>query len=82
MTGSLTNIFVVIQILELVLSKQKLHGHDIPFQDEQHKTPLHLAAEMGSSKNVEALAKYTNKINSRDERGRTALHSAARKGQR
>ncbi|XP_068755474.1 transient receptor potential cation channel subfamily A member 1-like [Montipora capricornis] len=69
-----------IKILELVLSKQKRHG--IFFQDEHHKTPLHLAAEMGSSKHVEALAKHTRKMNARDEKGRTPLHSAARKGQR
>ncbi|XP_068698482.1 transient receptor potential cation channel subfamily A member 1-like isoform X2 [Montipora foliosa] len=69
-----------IKILELVLSKQIRHG--VSFQDEHHKTPLHIAAEMGSSKHVESLAKHTNKLNSRDEKGRTPLHGAARKGQR
>lgn len=69
-----------IKILELVLSKQERHS--MSFQDEHHKTPLHLAAERSSSKHVEALAKHLSKLNARDDKGRTPLHSAARKGQR
>ena len=52
------------------------------FNDESHKTPLHLAAEKASSKHVEALAKRMSEVNARDDLGRTPLHSAARKGQR
>ena len=71
---------IILQILEVVVSKQK--RHIVSFQDEHHKTPLHLAAEKGSSKHVELLARHMSKLDARDDKGRTPLHSAARKGQR
>ena len=74
-------LIIFLQILELVLSKQQLQSTNC-FQDEHHKTPLHIAAEEASSKHVEALAKRMPGIQARDEQGRTPLHSAARKGQR
>lgn len=52
------------------------------FQDYNHQTPLHLAAQSGLVTHVEALGKDMSGLNERDDHGMTPIHLAALQGNR
>ena len=65
-----------IEVVELLLSK----GAEIDVEDENHRTPLLLAAAEGHNDTVLYLIDHGADVSKKDDRKRTALHYASESG--
>ena len=50
------------------------HGADVTAQDESFRTPLHMAASLGSTKTVQLLIEHGADVTAQDRSKKTPLH--------
>ena len=63
---------------EMIVRQLLTHGADMNARDEDHTTPLHLAAHSQYPKSVQVLLDHGAYINARNKSGQTSLHLVIR----